>query len=362
MRQAALQNGDFLALTLAHEWHLPAGEFELENGTLVSVWDTGVIVFTPAYPGTRDIILSCGIHGNETAPVELLAQMVQGLLLDEWAVQQRVMFIFGNPAAMNVNVREIRDNLNRLFSGAHLGGRSRERDRAAKLEAYVDRFFREGGYRESGDATDGSEAVARERCHYDLHTALRASRHERFAIYPFRHGEPYSQAQLGFLAASDIRTVLLMHCPTTTFSYFTAREFDAHAFTIELGRACPFGQNDLTPLRPLQQTLMALLSDRQYVWPRWQSLEKANEASTECHLYQVRREIRRQSDDFRFLFLDDLPNFSAFRCGDVIAQDGQTTYCIEQEGETVVFPNLNVAIGQRACLTVVPVSSRDLMF
>ncbi|MGL4270249.1 MAG: succinylglutamate desuccinylase, partial [Plesiomonas sp.] len=225
MRQAALLNGDFLALTLAHEWHLPAGEFELENGTLVSVWDTGVIVFTPMYPGERDIILSCGIHGNETAPIELLAQMVQGLLLEQWAVQQRVMFVFGNPAAMNANVREIRDNLNRLFSGTHLGGRSRERDRAAKLEAYVDRFFREGGYRDEFGESGGAK---RERCHYDLHTALRASRHERFAIYPFRHGEPYSHAQLEFLAACDIRTVLLMHCPTTTFSYFTAREFDAH--------------------------------------------------------------------------------------------------------------------------------------
>ena len=48
--------------------------FDLPDGARASVWDTGVLCLEPAsgagdLPGGRkDIVLSCGIHGNETAP------------------------------------------------------------------------------------------------------------------------------------------------------------------------------------------------------------------------------------------------------------------------------------------------------
>ncbi|MGL5729037.1 MAG: succinylglutamate desuccinylase [Plesiomonas sp.] len=339
MRLVELLNGDFLSLSLAHEWHLSTSEFTLNNGTKVSIWDTGVIIFSPQTHSDRDIILSCGIHGNETAPIELLSDLVQTLLLEKWQVSQRVMFIFGNPAAINANVREIRDNLNRLFSGAHLGGRSRERDRAAKLEAYVDRFFREGG-------------ATRARYHYDFHTALRSSLYEKFAIYPYLHGATHNLEQLAFLSACGIKTAVLMNTPTTTFSYFSSKEFAAHAFTLELGKAAPFGQNDPHALTLLRAQLISFCSQVNYVWPQ---------SVTDVKLFAVYREIRRNSDDFRFLFLDDLPNFSPFQQGDHFAVDGEINYYIEQPHETIIFPNLNVAIGQRACLTAVPISIPSLL-
>ncbi|MGL4710995.1 MAG: succinylglutamate desuccinylase, partial [Shewanella sp.] len=69
MLQALLDSKDFLALTLAHPESLD-DEFTFSLGchTQVEVWDSGVIVFEPVQNEGKDIVLSCGVHGNETAP------------------------------------------------------------------------------------------------------------------------------------------------------------------------------------------------------------------------------------------------------------------------------------------------------
>ncbi len=52
-------NHDFLAYTLANPHKLPATyDFMLADHTRVDIWDTGVIVFTPAN-ASKDIVLSC---------------------------------------------------------------------------------------------------------------------------------------------------------------------------------------------------------------------------------------------------------------------------------------------------------------
>ncbi|HDZ9212322.1 TPA: succinylglutamate desuccinylase/aspartoacylase family protein, partial [Aeromonas dhakensis] len=141
---------DFLALTRRHEWQLEPFSFDLPDGARVSVWDTGVLCLEPAsgagdLPGGRkDIVLSCGIHGNETAPIEICNQLLSRLLSGELRARHRVLFLFGNPAAMNLGVREVEENMNRLFSGAHSKGEglcNQERIRAMRLEQYVSRFF-----------------------------------------------------------------------------------------------------------------------------------------------------------------------------------------------------------------------------
>ncbi|MGL6166255.1 MAG: succinylglutamate desuccinylase, partial [Aeromonas veronii] len=167
---------DFLALTRSHEWQLEPFEFALPDGARVCVWDTGVLCLEPAsgaggqLGGRKDIVLSCGIHGNETAPIEICNQLLSRLLSGELSARHRVLFLFGNPAAMNLGLREVEENMNRLFSGAHSKGEglcNRERIRAMRLEQYVSRFFAD---------------PARPRYHYDLHTAIRGSRHEKFAV------------------------------------------------------------------------------------------------------------------------------------------------------------------------------------
>lgn len=335
------RDGDFLSFTCRHEWELADPlAFTLGNGAGVSIPDTGVIRFEPPAPhdSSADIIISCGVHGNETGPIELCQRLVAELLTEQWTPNQRVLFLFANPAAMNLGERFVEENMNRLFSGAHSRGRgsfNRERQRAKALELQVTNFYQGGlGFGE------------RRRYHYDLHTAMRDSQYEKFVIYPYPHGKPYRKDQLQFLAASGINTILLAHAPTTTFSYFSAYRFGADAFTVELGKVRPFGENDPKRLALLQDNLVALIQG--------QALRLAPLEECELNVFQATREILRLEEDFELTFPDDQANFSTFPVGHVLARDGEKPYPVEVEGEAIIFPNAKVALGQRALLLVAP--------
>ncbi|MFR9719219.1 succinylglutamate desuccinylase [Aeromonas diversa] len=326
---------DFLALSRANEWQLEPFSFSLPNGDRAEVWDTGILCLEPANPGAKALVLSSGIHGNETAPIEICNDLLRRLLSGELQARHRTLFIFGNLAAMNLGVREIEENMNRLFSGAHSRGAglcNRERMRAKRLEQYVARFF-------AGSGDD--------RCHYDLHTAIRGSRHEKFAVYPFLgEGRTYSQEQVRFLGACGVRTFLLSEGATTTFSYFSTREFGAHGFTVELGKVRPFGENDMTRFIEARMALEALVTRDAVALEPWHA--------DDFLFFRIARVINKRSEAFRFLFADDVENFTEFPRGFLLAEDGELRYQVEAEREAVVFPNAKVAVGQRTMLLVVP--------
>ncbi len=325
---------DFLALSRHHPEQLTTGTFHLSNGTCVSVIAPGIIQFEPEQPASADIVLSCGVHGNETAPIEICDALVQRLLKGEQQVSQRVLFIFGNLEAMNIGERFVEENMNRLFSGEHSRGPglvNAERQRAQQLEQAVADFFAKG----SG-----------QRHHYDLHTAIKPSQHEKFAVYPYRANGDYSPEWLRFLAACEVHAVLLSNAPTTTFSYFSADQFDAIAFTVELGKVRPFGENDMTRFAAADKAINQLVSEPQPSWPEYRA--------EDFSIYRVNQVILRQQEDFSLGFGDDVPNFTAFKEGEVLAQESGATYMAQQDGEAIVFPNAKVALGQRALLTLVP--------
>ncbi|MBT1445518.1 succinylglutamate desuccinylase [Shewanella sp. JM162201] len=340
---------DFLELTLTHPIELdPVAPFELGGHTRVSLWDTGVLVFEPLSGSSKDIVISSGVHGNETAPIEMCNSLIQDLLGGALCAGERVLFLIGNPPAINNGTRIVDENMNRLFSGEHSRGPGLchpERVRAKKLEAYVTRFFNEGG--EGGDKSDG-----RHRIHYDLHTAIRGSKHEKFAIYPYRAGRAFSGEQIMFLAAAGVDTVLFHHEPTTTFSYFSSEHFRADAFTIELGKVFPMGQNDMSKFADTREMLKRLICA--------EPLGLAPFDETKVNLYQVRRVINKQADDFEFTFSSDVPNFTAFEKGHVIAREAGRDILIEADSEAVVFPNAKVPIGQRTVIMLVPARDPDV--
>ena len=284
-------------------------------------------------------MLSSGVHGNETAPVELCSELLNDVLAEKLLLKERVLFLFGNPPAINAGVREIQDNLNRLFSGHHSkepGAQSAERERAKKLERYVLKFF------------DEAPQGLRERKLYDLHTAIRGSRFEKFAVYPFLHGENWSKTQFEFLKACGANTVLLMQTPASTFSYFAAQSCKAHGFTIELGKARPFGQNDMSRFEETAIALRALISG--------EKLNTTEFNEDDFNLYEVRRSIDKSTQAFKLHFADNIENFTTFDVGTLLASDEGVEYKVEVEGEAIIFPNPKVAIGQRAMLMVKPVS------
>lgn len=331
-----LEQQNFLEFTRAHEWGADIDETStLPSGVQMEVWDSGIVVFTPPAPGALDLILSCAVHGDETAPIEICDELIEAIRSGDLVPEHRVMFLIANPAAINIGKRFVDENMNRLFSGAHSDGPglvNKERERAKKLEGYVARFFE--------SAPEG----LRERLHYDMHTAIRDSQHEKFAVYPFTNGAPYKKRQLQLLAAMGVNTVLLHEGPTTTFSYFSVQKFGADAFTLELGKVRPFGQNPQQNFAAVRATLRKLIGG--------DDLALGDFNPTHYHIYQVLRSINRTHEDFTLNFPDDVANFTQFEVGEVLARDGDTEYPVETPGESIIFPNAKVALGQRALITV----------
>jgi succinylglutamate desuccinylase len=305
---------------------LPGGHFHRRG--------PGLLELVPDHcaPDARACVLSVGIHGNETAPMELLDGLLSRLAAGELRVGAPVLVILGNPQAVRRQTRFIGTNLNRLFR-RDLSEAGMEPDRARELMAAVDAFFA----RHAGLA----------RLHYDLHTAIRDSRYPRFVVSPFTEGTAVDAVQWRWLAAADIQAVLHQHRHSWTFSHYSKHLHGAQAFTLELGRALPFGHNDLAPLTPMGTLLAALLEGR-----------APDEAPPErMAFFRVEHELMRASEAFRLAFPDDTPNFTQFAPGTLLAEDGRNGETRVGEAPlAVVFPNARVEIGARAALLVRPES------
>ena len=93
----------FLALTLAgrlpHHFHGETAHFRWH-------WlGEGILELTPHARCERGLVLSCAIHGNETAPVEIVDQLVQRLVREALPLRWRLLVIVGNPPALRANKR-----------------------------------------------------------------------------------------------------------------------------------------------------------------------------------------------------------------------------------------------------------------
>jgi succinylglutamate desuccinylase len=288
-------------------------------------WDEGVLTFIPHQRVDQALLLSAGIHGNETAPVELLMPWVDDLLAGKVPVAWRLMVVLGNPAALTEQKRYLHSDINRMFGGRwQTFPASSETERAQRLEQLVTRFWNEG--HES------------RRWHLDMHTAIRESYHPRFGVLPFRT-LPYETDFLDWLGCAGLEALVFHQQPAGTFSHFTSECFNTCSCTLELGKARRFGDNDLTQFAVTQEALYALLAG-----------EPGTEANTKLLYYRVAQQIIRTSEDFVLHMSDDTWNFTAFTRGTCLAEDRMIQTIVQKETEYVLFPNPNVALGLRAGL------------
>lgn len=301
----------------------------LSAGTEVTFLDVGIMKFEPATAATKSVVISCGVHGNETAPIEIISALVDDLLAEEAKCAQRVLFILGNPWAIKAQQRFVDLNMNRLFCGEwqHADTSLKEVKRAAKLEAYVANFFAE------------EPVTVTERIHYDCHTAIRDSAREKFAVLPFREGTELSASQQSFLEAAGIGTLVKQTKPSPTFSSFSLTKKNALGFTLELGKVRPFGENNLGSYQAFNDSLRALVAD-----------DELPSAKTSLEEFYVCHDIERTSEQWQFFVADDVANFTEFQPGDLIWKDGDQEYRVGAQPECVVFPNANVPVGHRAGL------------
>jgi succinylglutamate desuccinylase len=331
---------DFLAYTLAGA-RPDADEQQgvCANGVRWSFVDDGVLLFEPAEVGerTRSVLASAGIHGDETAPIELLSMLVRDIAQGRTVLVCRLLVILGNVQAMRESCRYVDDDLNRLFSGRHAQlPQSHEAPRAAALERAAIQFF-----------AQASEVVGA-RWHIDMHTAIRASVFEQFALLPHT-GAPLSRAMFEWLRDARIAAVLLHTTKGNTYSHFTAEACGADACTLELGKVRPFGQNDLARFAGADLALRQLVSGGagadDLPLPR---------------VFTVIDQITKQSDAFELFVAADVANFTPFTQGTLLARDGEYRYAVRHDEERIVFPNPSVKPGLRAGLLVVDTTDETL--
>jgi succinylglutamate desuccinylase len=164
----------------------------------------GIVRFDPLpSPGRArlDVVASAGIHGDETAPIEMLSLLVADIAAGRTALNCRLLVIFGNIEAMRASCRYRDDDLNRIFNGRHRAfPSSREAPRAVELENVTRAFFEE-------DELPVARA-APTRWHIDMHTAIRASVFEQFALLPYT-GTPPADAMFDWLQDARLSAVLL---------------------------------------------------------------------------------------------------------------------------------------------------------
>jgi succinylglutamate desuccinylase len=356
-----IAQGDLIALTRQFEQGFiqTGAENQLSfnvKQAKISLLDTGVLLVEPELvnekpiTSSKSIVISSGIHGNETAPIEIVQQLISDIIAQKIQVKHRTLLIMGNPVSMNIAKRFQTENLNRLFCGKHQEiDPCFEKYRAEKLEGYVSDFFNAGTAKDLSSHTSDSEATNSAQVtnyHYDLHTAIRDSKYEKFAIYPYQAGKPWDKEQLSFMANCGVNTILFGHGPSGTFSYFSSANFAAHAFTIELGKVRPFGENNMANFKAMTNNLSALVSDEEITLKSFDN--------NDFNLFEALGDITKVSDEFELYIADKASNFTDYPVGTLLSTDTNQEYRTTLPGESIVFPNANVGNGQRAVLMVVP--------
>ncbi|WP_198340575.1 succinylglutamate desuccinylase [Burkholderia ubonensis] len=355
MRDAAWLD-DFLAFTLAGD--APAvRDGVCAGGAVRWQWQgEGLLALEPGaadpadpvdVASSRSVLVSAGVHGDETAPIELLSMLVRDVAAGTLPLACRLLVVFGNSPAMRAGGRYLDDDLNRLFSGRHAQvPDSREAPRAAQLEAAAAAFFA------AAPDTPGA------RWHVDMHTAIRASVFEQFALLPHT-GAPPSRAMIEWLGDARIAAVLLHTAKGHTYSHFTAEHCGALACTLELGKVRPFGQNDLTRFAAADLAVRRLVSGAWGGHP-WGGHPRGDEHASLPRVFTVIDQITKQSDALELFVAADVANFTPFPRGTVLAQDGAYRYTVRHDEERIVFPNPSVKPGLRAGLLVVDTTRETL--
>lgn len=306
----------------------------VQEGTIGDVswvyWGEGAVCITPNDGYDKTVILSAGIHGNETAPIELLEQLIQAIHAGQLVLRVRLLAILGNPLAIVGNCRYVNDDLNRLFVGIHQNYHHSEAIRAKQLENWVACFVKQ------------AHELNKPCYHYDLHTAIKPSLLPIFALMPKSNN--IDVMLINSLHGAGMQAIVRHSTTSTTFSQFSAN-CGAISVTLELGKVAAFGQNNLDDFAQSYAMLERLLAGDNF-----------DTVSPSAKQFVVSDIIIKHSEAFRLVVDSDLPNFSQLGANqplacDVIDQNGTTTTAITYQYATpcyTLFLNPNVKVGLRA--------------
>ncbi|MDN4037358.1 succinylglutamate desuccinylase [Massilia sp. YIM B02443] len=279
-------------------------------------------------PTRPSVLVSVGVHGDETGPIEMVAHLVEALSQSPAALAVDLMLCVGNIDAIRAGKRFVDADLNRMFRAQR--GALAGTFEAGRADVLIDatRAFFEG----SGPA----------RWHFDLHTAIRPSHYPMFAIVPELIARSQRDELIAWLGEAAIGAIIMNPESAGTYSYFTSEHLGAAGSTVELGKVGVLGQNDLAQFAAAARALDRLLRGA-----------PAQPAASAPHVFDTAQSIIKLSDAFSMTVGRETWNFTALKKGDVIASDGATVYTVKHDEELVVFPNPDVRVGLRAGIMVV---------
>lgn len=288
-------------------------------------WFEQVFYFPSATTtGSAGVILSCGIHGDEIGPIQLIQAIHQLLLTGHLQTQRPLLLIFGNPKAIRHNKRYIDFNLNRLFGPTSHSGA--ETLRAADLMTACSRF---------------QHQVGNVACHLDLHSTIKPSRIERFALRPISNRCTSIQWDT-HLVNTGFGGVVQQSHKTQTFAQFTSDSLGCDSFTLECGS---HSQPDITQLEALKNWILTLLADSNFLTQ--QALHTTMNSSFKH--FVVKEDIIKTTNQFKFLIDERAPNFTLLPIGTDVYKDKYGLIKLPEERYTL-FLNSKVEISQRAGL------------
>lgn len=285
----------------------------------------GVCALHCGQSGAQRLMLSAGVHGDETLPIEMLARLLAWLTESPQRLALDVLIVIGNPEAISAGRRFQDADLNRMFRA----------DRSSLGEM--------AGAGEAARADSLMQAAQSYLCaapsppwHLDLHSAIRPSLYPAFALLPQAQAEPAPVALLRWLAQAGMGAAVFTAGTSGTFSAWSAGHCGALAATLELGQVGASGTRGLAGFAQTESALQDLLGQREPVpapMPR---------------LFRAVRELIKHSEGFRPHFDAQTANFTRFEADSLLAEDGEVVYRVGPQPEYILFPNPQVRVGLRA--------------
>ncbi len=273
-------------------------------------------------------ILSAGVHGNETAPIELLLQLTHDLSQGRQPLTQALLIVFGNLPAIRAARRYLHNDLNRLFGGRHLavtpGNESR---RAFALEQAVQAFI-------APPIRRGRSTVVISIC-----TPPFADR----CIASLRCSRPTPGFFARFLSAAAGQRDGRRRAP-----YRSGRHLHPfHLRKVRRAKRHPgAGESDAVRRQRSQPVRRRRRGD-----PGWIAdapLPPRDKAPVDYFL--VEESIIKREGEFTLNLAADVENFTALPAGYEIARQAEKRWVVQARAPYILFPNAGVATGQRAGL------------
>ncbi|WP_016955668.1 succinylglutamate desuccinylase [Catenovulum agarivorans] len=290
----------------------------------------GILELIPATLAKHSLILSCAVHGDETAPIEVLDKILADIVAGKIHLNSHLVIVFANIAAIKQNKRYVDTNLNRLFTTDLLNKPTQagnyEEHRAEQICACLAKIYSAGRYPF--------------RIHLDLHCSIKASIYPIFAVKPVKLvGGPVLVYNTPL--RYPVQAIIHARKPSSTLSFYTANLLACSSATLELGKSAKLYNNQSNLLRQIYVHLVEGLACTELI-PRF--CVRSNRH------FVVSDEVIKNTEAFHFIGSQPLLNFQSLVHGQPFVQLSNSNKQVSVGEQFICFANPDVEIGHRAAL------------